>query len=127
MGHQASGEKGREVFYYLPDVIAWYVGRSTPQTLDLTAERARLAKEQADKTALENQEKRGRLVDIQPVRELWVRHISDAKMRLLSIPKKIAAPLANCKTVLQAEAVVEAAIYAALQELSNQAPIAPEL
>lgn len=45
---------GRQVFYYLPNVIDSRLTRETEESLSLTAERARLASEQADGHALKN-------------------------------------------------------------------------
>jgi len=55
---------GREVFYYLPEVVDWRLARDTAESLNLTAERARLAKEQADGHALKNAQTQGELVSL---------------------------------------------------------------
>jgi phage terminase Nu1 subunit (DNA packaging protein) len=56
--------------------------------LDLTAERARLAKAQADKTELEVAELRGELVSAQEVIEAWTQYIAAIRARLLALPSK---------------------------------------
>src|SRR3954447_17474231 len=62
--------------------VTWTVARAMAEAgmaafgaapLDLDAERARLAKEQADRTAMENERQRGRLVDAYEVKEVVLR------------------------------------------------------
>jgi phage terminase Nu1 subunit (DNA packaging protein) len=113
---------GREAFFYLPDVIAWRLQRDTAEKLDLTAERARLAKEQADKTAMENEEKRGRLLDTDRVRELWVRVASNIRTNFLGLPTKAAPAVLGCKTLTQVTHELESAIHEILSELSGTDP-----
>lgn len=59
-----------------------------------TRERARLAKEQADKTALDNAVKRGELVEMAVVAEEWSRYFQAFRGRFVGFPAKVAAELA---------------------------------
>src|SRR3712207_9208065 len=69
--------RGTDWVVFMGDVIRWIVEQELkaagfepgdlPEKLDLTAERARLAKEQADKTAMENALARGELVRVSDV------------------------------------------------------------
>jgi len=59
----------------------------------LTAERARLAKEQADGHALKNQLARGELIPAADVQERWSDVCSTVRSRLLSIPSQLPAEL----------------------------------
>jgi phage terminase Nu1 subunit (DNA packaging protein) len=66
--------RGTDYVVFMGDVIRWLVerevraaGHEPVEKLDLNAERARLAKEQADKTELENKLARGELVRAEDV------------------------------------------------------------
>src|SRR3954454_23621439 len=79
--------------------VAWIVAHELAEAglvasgsapLDLDAERARLAKEQADKTAMENDRLRGKLVDAEAVKRLIERLVGAANARLGALPSKLA-------------------------------------
>lgn len=74
---------------YAPDARADDDARAT-----LTAERARLAKEQADRTALDNATRRGELVEMAVVAEEWSRYFQAFRERFIGFPVKVAAELA---------------------------------
>jgi len=63
--------------------------------LDLSAERARLASEQADKTALANAQLRGELVRIETVSAAWSDLMVGIRARMLALPTKLAAELST--------------------------------
>lgn len=92
------------------------------KVLDLNAERARLAKEQADKTALENEEKRGVMVDVREIVDRWAAVGTNIKARLLSIPTKAAPLVLGCKTLPQVREVLAQLINDVLSELSASPP-----
>lgn len=94
------------------------------ESLDLTRERARLAKEQADRTAMENAERRGKLIDSEKAAEWWASVITNARMRLLAIPTKVAPLVIGSKSLPEVRDVIEKAIHDALTELSAADPIA---
>ncbi|KAB1071511.1 hypothetical protein [Methylobacterium planeticum] len=60
---------------------------------DLTAERTRLAKEQADGKAIENDLKRGRLIDAEEAGARWDDEIVKLRARLLAVPGEVALSL----------------------------------
>jgi phage terminase Nu1 subunit (DNA packaging protein) len=60
------------------------------EALDLSAERARLARAQADKTELELAELRGEHVRITDVTDAWSQHIAAVRAKLLALPSKAA-------------------------------------
>jgi len=91
-------------------------------TLDLDAERARLAKEQADKIAMENARRREILVDSERVREWWRAIVTTARKRLLVIPKRVAPNVMGAASLPAVRDVLETEIYAALNELSGTVP-----
>lgn len=116
------GGKGKPNVYDWPAVIAWRIADLAPETLDLNAERARLAKEQADKTALENAARRGQMVDALVVVNEWTDQIAAARARLLSTPSKLAAQLVGIGDANVIAAAIRTEIYAALTELSEYDP-----
>lgn len=91
--------------------------------LDLDAERARLAKEQADKTAMENAVRRADLVSSELVADWWSHVITNAKTRLLGIPT-LAAPLVlGAKNLAAVRDKLEELISESLNELSRTNPL----
>ncbi len=62
-------------------------------SLDLTDERARLAKEQADDKAMRNAERRGELINASEAFERWSAEVIEIRMQLLRIPSEVAAQL----------------------------------
>lgn len=59
----------------------------------LTAERSRLAKEQADAVALKNQKLRAELVEARDVERAWSDILRQLRARLMAIPARIRADL----------------------------------
>lgn len=63
------------------------------QAAQLTAERARLAKEQADAQALKNGKSRGELIEASEVERAWSDILRHLRARLLAIPSRLRADL----------------------------------
>lgn len=107
--------------YSIPDLVEWLIQAraSSPGDLVLESERARLAKEQADKTALENQVRRGKLVEVEEVRQLWTDLVAAARARLLAMPSKLGPMLTNIADANVAASRIRDEVYAALSELSE--------
>ena len=93
--------------------------RSADGELDLTAERARLSKEQADAQALKNAEARGELVPASQIESTWVRLFSTARIRLLAVPSKVAPLVVGLEREAEVEAIVREHQTEALQELAR--------
>ena len=89
------------------------------QAYDYDAERARLTKAQADKTELEAAELAGALVRVDDVESEWARLLGAARSRLLSLPTKAAPRARVAVNDEEAQAVIEAEVLEALQELSD--------
>lgn len=104
---QPASRQGREALYYWPTVLEERDRRKapTPQApdddvgdfLDLEQQKARLAKEQADKHALENATRRGELLECSVVERTWSSIFTALRARALSLPTKVAAELATMK------------------------------
>jgi phage terminase Nu1 subunit (DNA packaging protein) len=92
-------------------------GRASSGDLDLVAERARLAKEQADAKEMENAVERGDLVYIEDVAKQIENQLTKARTRLLAVPTKVAPEAHASATVREVQALIEDAIVEALNEL----------
>lgn len=88
-----------------------------PEALDLTAERARLAKEQADNMALKNNTLRGELIPAEIVIAGGQAIVSAAKAKLLGIHAKVRSRHPDISDAATTE--IEAQIREALEELGN--------
>lgn len=86
---------------------------------DLTAERARLAHHQANKTELEEKVLREDLVPSDDVFELLETVISNARAKLLTLPVKVAQVAIHAKDLKEIESDVQVLIHEALEELSQ--------
>ena len=64
-------------------------------TLNLTEERARLAREQADGVALKNAKARGELVEAAEVERAWADTLRHVRSRILAVPSRIREKLGH--------------------------------
>jgi phage terminase Nu1 subunit (DNA packaging protein) len=87
-------------------------------TAQLTAERARLAREQAEAVALKNAVTRGELVRLASVQRSAEIIFAAFRERCLSIPGKIAA-ICEMRSRGEVEQIVRDEVYEALDELSR--------
>ena len=87
--------------------------------LELSAERARLAHHQANKTSLEEASMREELIPAKDVQETWSNLISNARARLLALPSKSAHLVLAAETYLEAEDILKQQVYEALEELAK--------
>ena len=90
-------------------------GRSS----DLSEERARLAKEQADGKEMENAIARGELVYIDDIANRFENALIRVRTRLLAIPTEIAPEVVSSASVVEAQETIERAILGALNELAG--------
>jgi phage terminase Nu1 subunit (DNA packaging protein) len=102
---------------YISHIREMAAGRASAGELDLSAERARLAKEQADAKEMENAVERGDLVYIEDVAKQIENQLTKVRTRLLSVPTKVAPEAHSCASVREVQAVIEQAIVEALNEL----------
>lgn len=105
--------------FNLAETIRWRVERLTKRD-ELSSERARLAREQADHTAMKNAERRGELIEMELVTEYVTKIISASRAKLLSLPRKLAPVVRFADTDAKCEAILEAHIHESLEELSNE-------
>jgi len=104
----------REYILHIREVAA---GRYKVGDLDLSAERARLAKEQADAKEMENAVGRGDLVYIEDVAKQIENQLTKVRTRLLGVPTKVAPEAHASATVREVQTLIEGAIVEALNEL----------
>jgi terminase small subunit / prophage DNA-packing protein len=87
--------------------------------LNLTAERARLAKEQADAQEMKNAQARGELVPAVEVERAWGDVLRDVRSRIMAVPSRVRQT--GMVTADGADAV-DREIRAALQSLGEDEP-----
>lgn len=87
------------------------------QVYELTAERARLAKEQADAHALKNAQLRGELVQAAEVEARWAEMLRAFRSRMLAVPSRVRVRMAHL-TATDIDAV-DREIRDALAELGD--------
>lgn len=88
--------------------------------IDLTAERARLAKEQADKAALQNAVLRGEMVKVKAVEAAWLGASTAARRRLLAVPSR----MRNAGLGADLSARLDREMRMALSDLADSGPAA---
>lgn len=128
-GMEPAERRGREAFYYWPDVLEERDLRYFPEEdedsegarLDLDQQRARHAKEQADKLALENAASRGELVFISDMAEVMGRALTAFRARLLASASKL-APRVNPGNPNLARDLIESEHNDVLAELADFDP-----
>jgi len=86
--------KNTERRWYLAAVLEHLQAGNGEETLDLEQERARLARVQQEKAALDVAVRRGQLLDVNLVYRAWETLLVGIRARMLSVPTKLAAELA---------------------------------
>ncbi len=104
---------------YLEHLRETAAGRSAAYgTLDLTAERARLAHAQAAKAERENAVADGKFMEVAAVHLMVTSAFARVRAKLLALPSKM-APLVAATTPAKAQQILKEDIYAALNELAT--------
>jgi len=109
--------QGRQVLYYLPDLLDYREHRDDNQALSLYVERARLAAAQADRTELEVKQLRGDLIPAHAVLEAWEPIVGAARAKVLAIPSK--AKTAIPKLTDRDLAKIKIIVRGVLEDLAN--------
>lgn len=97
-------------------LFTWYLDHVPQDPLD--AERTRLAREQADKQALDNAERRGDLADLTAVARVWAQALGAFRARMLAAPSKL-APSVNPENPNLARDVIDRELSEILDELAG--------
>lgn len=109
--------RGASNRYDTAAVIRWMIERETGN--DYSAQRTRLTKEQADKTALDNRRLRGELVATSAVQAQLEREFGAIRSRLLAIPTKLSPQIITCKTLPEAQESLRTLVHECLTDLAN--------
>ena len=107
----------REGVYLLKDVIAGYA-KSCVEGKGLTAAKIRQASADAELKEIAILEKRGELVPITAVTEVYGENISNIRTKILALPTKIAPELVG-KDLVAMQAKMKHEIYEILKELAE--------
>ena len=102
---------------YITQLRETAAGRMASGSLDLAAERARLAKEQADAKEMENAIERGELVYIEDVAKQIEGQMTKVRTKILAIPTKYAPELHSLASAREVQLTLEQALTEALNEL----------
>jgi terminase small subunit / prophage DNA-packing protein len=118
------GANGKAWVFDTAQIIAWLEEKSRgvvgeADALDKNAEQARLAKEQADKLAMENAERRGELLDQKRIGKAIEIVFVGVRSKVLSIPTKAAPQLVGIKKALEAEGLLKEFCHDALRDVSE--------
>jgi len=90
--HEGGGASGVKLKIDLREAVPWVVRNRTEQP---GSERDRLAKEQADKFAIDNAVKRGELIKAQQVEDVLAAALATLASQLDGLPGRMATPLAS--------------------------------
>jgi hypothetical protein len=118
----ADAPRNADASYPGPALVAFYLQKQTGSDLDLNKERARLAKEQADRTGLQNAIARGDVIPSADAVRQWSSHVTAARAKLLSLPTKLAPRLTAQTDVNHIAESIRSAVYESLDELANWSP-----
>jgi hypothetical protein len=108
--------------YSGPALVAAYLLKQTGSDLDLNKERARLAKEQADRTGLQNAIARGDVIPSSQATAQWSAHVVAARAKLLALPTKLGPQLIALTDVNTIAETIRSAVYESLDELARWTP-----
>jgi phage terminase Nu1 subunit (DNA packaging protein) len=123
---EAARRHGREVLYFLPDVIRWRLNRDQDEDgddrLNPAQEKARLDKAKADHEELKVDRLRGTLLLADAVEDAWVGMVMAARAKMDAMPSKLAARLAAEKDPMKVEQILREELDIARQELADYDP-----
>lgn len=104
---------------YIEHLRAVAAGQRNDDGLDLVAERARLAKEQADAQAMKNAIQRGELIPRPDVVAAWTAVFAHVRARLLALPSKAAPAVVGLSALPEVKEVLSDHVEEALAELAE--------
>lgn len=97
----------------------WQGEDENGEVLDLTAERARKAKEEADRLEMQNAQMRGELVARGDVEAGVIGAFSRVRAKLIGLPAKVAPLVAAMTEPRECETAIRKPLYDALDELAG--------
>jgi phage terminase Nu1 subunit (DNA packaging protein) len=108
-------QDGRTIYYDPREAVPVLLG---VEKLDLSAERARLAKEQADAQQMKNAELRGEMVLGSEVEVFLAGLFSAVRMKVLAVPAKAAPEAHGAGSIAETESVIRGFLVETLETLS---------
>ena len=87
-------------------------------TGDITAEKARLTKAQADEREISVKKMMGELIAADEVQTTWSDYVANARAKLLALPSKSAQQLLSLESYQEVETYLKEMVYEALEELA---------
>lgn len=115
----AAGGPGKKATYDLRAVVAWRTAELKAAARNLDVERARLAKEQADRVSRENARQAGRLVPVEDVRAAADQANVMYRESAMALPSRLAAVLIGETDPLKFRSKIEAEIRHSLEALAR--------
>ncbi len=109
------GKSGRYKAWHMTTVLEALEGGDV---LDLTAERARLAKAQADDREMKNDLARGDQITVAEFHLMVTSAFARVRAKLLALPSKMAPLVVGAKTAAEAQAMLRDTVHDALNELA---------
>jgi phage terminase Nu1 subunit (DNA packaging protein) len=116
----------RAVAIHQREIAAGRAAEVDGEGLDLVAERARLASEQADAQAMKNAASRAETITMTQAENVWGAVVDATRTRILAVPTRAAPVLIGLKTEREVFGALTALLHEALDELSNVEIVAPE-
>jgi len=114
------GQNVYESAYALKQI---YLGDADADALDLSQERARLAKAQANITEMQEAELRGELVRIGEVEAYWAQIFNNIKAQLIGLPRRAGHLVLGVSNLGEVENVILTEIETTLHELADFVPV----
>ncbi len=102
-------------------MVEWLNERKPGDSAGLSRERALLAREQRLKTNLERRRLEGELVPVVEVEAVWSDLALNVRAKPLGVPTRLAPQLVAMGDRREIEETLRAAVYEALEELSDEA------
>ena len=114
-------EVEKKFSFTVRDVSDWLRNRDleTDGDLDLSQERAKLTRLQAEKATLELEQQRGKLLPLEMVIVAWQGQVANARAKLLALPPKVASQVLGMESYVEVEHAIREIIYEALDDLAS--------
>jgi phage terminase Nu1 subunit (DNA packaging protein) len=114
-------KSGVELYYRLREVLPLLYAAAEPDALDLTQQRARLAKAQADKTELEVLKMSKNLIDVDEWGKEFSQVLISIKDRLRNLALRIADNLSQCQNREEAYKLINTYVTEVLDDIATTA------
>lgn len=120
-GLQPTRREGRKVFFSSAELLPVALGAFSDEDgrLDLSQERAKLAKVQTQKYELELEVLRGKLVDVSAITEQFGAIVSSYRSVMISLPVRMVSAIEAADTLHEKEQAARAMLFEALDVLAN--------